>query len=207
MSRMLGSPFRHCGRLECVTFRVVGIKLACPNQREILLPCDVEISCISGRLIEYAVCHRSIVNVAKLKSFVEGPWKTHQALPSTLPRSPGRFLTRPITTSSMKFPAFDRNAAFSSDVAVFQKEAQYAVVSKSSADFKQWCHSSFVKGAAGAHAFLLKPDEPQGGVAEDRLSRIWEHKRKDSGKQGELMEKRTGTEWKGAEKECEERFQ
>ena len=26
-------PFRHCGGLECVAFRVVGIKLACPNQR------------------------------------------------------------------------------------------------------------------------------------------------------------------------------
>ena len=46
------------------------------------------------------------------------------------------------------------------DVAVFQKEAQYAVVSKSSDNFKQWCRSSLAKGAAGAHAFLRKADEP-----------------------------------------------
>ena len=81
---------------------------------EILLPCVVEISCISGRLIDCAVCHRSIVNIAKLRSFVEGPWKTHQALLLTLPRSPRSFLTRSLTTSPMKFPDFDRNAKFSS---------------------------------------------------------------------------------------------
>ena len=46
------------------------------------------------------------------------------------------------------------------DVAVFQKEAQYAVVSRPSAEFKLWCHSSLAKGAAGAHAFLRKADEP-----------------------------------------------
>ena len=46
------------------------------------------------------------------------------------------------------------------DVAVFQKEAQHAVLSKSSTDFKQWCHNSLTKGAAGAHAFLRKADEP-----------------------------------------------
>ena len=46
------------------------------------------------------------------------------------------------------------------DVAVFQKEAQYAVLSKSSAEFKQWCHKSLAKSAAGAHAFLRKADEP-----------------------------------------------
>ena len=46
------------------------------------------------------------------------------------------------------------------DVAVFQERAQYAVVSRSSADFKLWCHSSLAKGAAGAHAFLRKADEP-----------------------------------------------
>ena len=79
---------------------------------EILLPCVVEISCISGRLIDCAVCHRSIVNIAKLRSFVEGPWKTHQALLLTLPRSPRSFLTRSLTTSPMKFPDFDRNAKF-----------------------------------------------------------------------------------------------
>ena len=45
-------------------------------------------------------------------------------------------------------------------MAVFQKEAQYAVVSRSSAEFKLWCHSSLAKGAAGAHAFLRKADEP-----------------------------------------------
>ena len=42
---------------------------------EILLPCDLEISCTFGRLIDFAVCQRSIVNIAKLQSFVEGPWK------------------------------------------------------------------------------------------------------------------------------------
>ena len=47
-----------------------------------------------------------------------------------------------------------------SDVAVFQKEAQHAVVSKSSAEFKEWCHKSLAKGAAGAHAFLREADEP-----------------------------------------------
>ena len=58
---------------------------------EILLPCDVEISCTSGRLINCAVCHRSIVNIAKLQSFAEGPWETHQALLFTFPRSPWKF--------------------------------------------------------------------------------------------------------------------
>ena len=47
-----------------------------------------------------------------------------------------------------------------SDVAGFLKEAQYAVVSKSCACFRQWCHNSLAKGAAGAHAFLRKDDEP-----------------------------------------------
>ena len=46
------------------------------------------------------------------------------------------------------------------DVAVLQKEAQYAVASRSSAEFKLWWHSSLAKGAAGAHAFLRKADEP-----------------------------------------------
>ena len=46
------------------------------------------------------------------------------------------------------------------DVAIFQKEAQYAIVSKSSDNFKLWCRSSLAKGAAGAHAFLRKADEP-----------------------------------------------
>ena len=46
------------------------------------------------------------------------------------------------------------------DVAVLQKEAQYAVLSKSSAEFKQWCHKSLTKGAAGAHAFVREADEP-----------------------------------------------
>ena len=40
---------------------------------EILLPYDLEISCNSGRLIDYAVCHRSTVNIARLQGFVEGP--------------------------------------------------------------------------------------------------------------------------------------
>ena len=46
------------------------------------------------------------------------------------------------------------------DVALFQKEAPYAVLSKSSAEFRQWCRSSLTKGAASAHAFLRKADEP-----------------------------------------------
>ena len=71
---------------------------------EILLPCDLELSCTSGRLIDCAICHRSLVNIAELQSFVEGPWKTLQALLLTLPRSPKRFFTRSLTTSHMKFP-------------------------------------------------------------------------------------------------------
>ena len=34
------------------------------------------------------------------------------------------------------------------------------MLSKSSAEFRQWCHKSLTKGAAGAHAFLRKADEP-----------------------------------------------
>ena len=85
-----------------------------PVLREILLPCDLEVSCTSGRLIDYRVCHRSIVNIAKSHSFVEGPWKTHQALLLTLPRSPRRFFTRSLATSPMKFPFLDRFAGSSS---------------------------------------------------------------------------------------------
>ena len=77
---------------------------------EILPPSDLEISCTSGRLIDYAVCHRSVANIVRLHSFVEGPWKTHQALLLTLPRSPRRFLTRSLVVSPMKFPRIDRNA-------------------------------------------------------------------------------------------------
>ena len=46
------------------------------------------------------------------------------------------------------------------DVAQFQKEAHYAVLDMSSVEFKQWCRSSLTKGAASAHAFLRKADEP-----------------------------------------------
>ena len=46
------------------------------------------------------------------------------------------------------------------EIAFSQEEAQYAVLSKSSAEFKQWCHKSLTKGAAGAHAFLRRADEP-----------------------------------------------
>ena len=106
---------RHCRGLER------ACRPNCWNQaglpvfkEEILLPCDVEISCTSGMLIDYAVCHRSIVNIAKLHSFVEDPWKTHQALLLTLPRSPRRFFTRSLATSPMKFPPIDRNAGSSS---------------------------------------------------------------------------------------------
>ena len=81
---------------------------------KILLPCDLEITCTSGRLIDCAVCHRSIVNIAKLQSFVEDLWKTHQALLLTLPRSPRRFFTRSLATSATKLPPTDRNAGSSS---------------------------------------------------------------------------------------------
>ena len=77
---------------------------------EVLPPSDLEISCTSGRLIDYTVCHRSIANIARLRSFVEGPWKTHQALLLTLPRSPRSFLTRSLVASPTKFPRLDRNA-------------------------------------------------------------------------------------------------
>ena len=53
--------------------------LSCPSrtswpriQREILLPSDLEISCNSCGLIDYAVCHRSLVNIVRMQSFVEG---------------------------------------------------------------------------------------------------------------------------------------
>ena len=46
------------------------------------------------------------------------------------------------------------------DVALFHKEAQFAAFSRSNDDFKQWCLNSLTKGAAGAHAFLRKADEP-----------------------------------------------
>ena len=46
------------------------------------------------------------------------------------------------------------------DVALFHKEAQFAALSKSNDEFKQWCLNSLTKGAAGAHAFLRKADEP-----------------------------------------------
>ena len=52
-----------------------------------MLPGDVEISCTSGRLIAFAaVCHGSLVNIAMLWSFVEGPWKTHQAFAVDTPQ-------------------------------------------------------------------------------------------------------------------------
>ena len=47
---------------------------------EILLPCGLDVTGTSGRLIDH--------------SFVEGPWKTHQALLLTLPRSPRKFFGR-----------------------------------------------------------------------------------------------------------------
>ena len=52
------------------------------------------------------------MNIARLQSFVEGKWKTHQALRVTLPRSLRRFFTRSLTTSPMKNPPIDRNSVF-----------------------------------------------------------------------------------------------
>ena len=46
------------------------------------------------------------------------------------------------------------------DVLQFQKESHYAVLNKSSMEFRQWCLTSLTKGAASAHAFLRKADEP-----------------------------------------------
>ena len=119
------SEIGSCVTNACVPFVIAGDWNVLPSELlesglptrikgEILLPCDVEISCISGKLIDYAFCHRSIVNIAKLRSFVEGLWKTHQALLLTLPRSPRSFFTRSLTTPPMKFPDFDRDASFSS---------------------------------------------------------------------------------------------
>ena len=108
----VGIPFVIAGDWNVLPFGLLESSWPARIKGEILLPCDVEISCISGRLIDYAVCHRSIVKIAKLQSFVEGLWKTHQALPLTLPRSLRSFLTRSLTTSPMKFPDFDRNAGF-----------------------------------------------------------------------------------------------
>ena len=36
---------------------------------EILSPSDLEVSCTSGRLIDYAVCHRSIAKIASFEQF------------------------------------------------------------------------------------------------------------------------------------------
>ena len=57
---------------------------------------------------------QTIANIANLHSFVEGPWKTHQALLLTLPRTPRRFLTWSLVASPMKFPHIDRNAVSAS---------------------------------------------------------------------------------------------
>ena len=45
-------------------------------------------------------------------------------------------------------------------VVAFQKEAQYVVLGKASSEFKQRCRNSLAMGAAGAHAFSRKADEP-----------------------------------------------
>ena len=66
--------------------------------------CVREVSCNS------AVCHRSLMNIVKLQSFVGGLWKTHQALLLTLPRAPWSYLTR---SAPMLFPPIARNSDFS----------------------------------------------------------------------------------------------
>ena len=64
----------------CIPFVIAGDWNVLPSEllesgwparikKEILLPCDLEISCTSGTLIDYAVCHRSMVNIAKLHEF------------------------------------------------------------------------------------------------------------------------------------------
>ena len=148
---------RHCGDCNVLPSELLESGWHARIKGEILLPCDLEISCTSGRLIDCAVCHRSIVNIARLQGFVEGPWKTHQALLLTISRSLKRFFTRSLTTSPMKLPQGTLDPArVTSDLVVFQKEAQYAVVSKSSADFKQWCHSSLAQGRSWCSCFLTE---------------------------------------------------
>ena len=78
---------------------------------EILLPCDLEISCTFGRLIDHAVCHRSVVNIVKLHSFVEGLENTSSSFVDTHQITKEVFHT---ATSPMKFPPIDRNAGSSS---------------------------------------------------------------------------------------------
>ena len=51
-------------------------------------------------------------------------------------------------------------AAVIGDVGLFHKEAHFTALSKSDDEFQQWCLNSLTKGAAGAHAFLRKADEP-----------------------------------------------
>ena len=72
--------FHHCRDWNAPPSELQSSEWPARIKGEILLPSDLELSCTSGRLIDYAVCHRSIVNIVKLHSFTEGPWKTHQAL-------------------------------------------------------------------------------------------------------------------------------
>ena len=68
-----GIPFAIAGDWNVLPSELLESSWPARIKGEILLPCDVEISCISGRLLDYAICHRSIVNIAKLQSIVESP--------------------------------------------------------------------------------------------------------------------------------------
>ena len=70
-----GIPFVIAGDWTVVPSELLESSWPARIKGEILLPCDLGISCTSGRLIDYAVCHRSLVNISKLQSFVEGPWE------------------------------------------------------------------------------------------------------------------------------------
>ena len=46
------------------------------------------------------------------RGFVEGPWKTHQALLLTSPRALRSYLTRSLSTGPMKIPPITHNSVF-----------------------------------------------------------------------------------------------
>ena len=62
-----GIPFVIAGDWTVVPSELLESSWPARIKGEILLPCDLGISCTSGRLIDYAVCQRSIVNIAKLQ--------------------------------------------------------------------------------------------------------------------------------------------
>ena len=61
-----GIPFVIAGDWNVLPSELLESSWPARIEGEILLSCDLEISCTSGRLIDYAVCHKSMVNIAKL---------------------------------------------------------------------------------------------------------------------------------------------